>query len=59
LVSGRIKQATGPRQFLLSAEEKERSGWQPVCTGQDVLEMFKWPGAGSPGGTVRRQATGA
>ena len=40
-VFGQIKQATGFRQFLLRGKEKVRGEWRVICTGHNVLKLFR------------------
>jgi len=40
-VFGQIKQARGFRQFLLRGKEKVNGEWQLICTGHNVLKLFK------------------
>jgi transposase len=40
-VFGQIKQARGFRQFLLRGKEKVRGEWHFICTGHNVLKLFR------------------
>ena len=40
-VFGQIKQARGFRQFLLRGKEKVGSEWRLICTGHNMLKLFK------------------
>ena len=40
-VFGQIKQARGFRQFLLRGKEKVRGEWRFICTGHNVLKLFR------------------
>jgi len=40
-VFGQIKQARGFRQFLFRGKEKVRAEWRFICTGHNVLKLFK------------------
>jgi transposase len=40
-VFGQIKQARGFRQFLLRGKEKVSGEWQLICTGHNILKLFK------------------
>jgi transposase len=40
-VFGQIKQARGFRQFLLRGKEKVSGEWQLICTGHNVLKLFR------------------
>ncbi|MEK7777909.1 MAG: IS1182 family transposase [Chloroflexota bacterium] len=40
-VFGQIKQARGFRQFLLRGRDKVRSEWSFICTGHNVLKLFR------------------
>ena len=54
-VFGQIKQARGFRQFLLRGLEKVNREWLLICTGHNLLELFRY-GADAP---VAAQAKGA
>ena len=67
-VFGQIKQGRGFRQFLLRGLEKVNGEWNLICTGHNLLKLFRH-GAGRPGqvknkgpaltnGRVARLATG-
>ena len=47
-VFGQIKQGRGFRQFLLLGLEKVNREWHLICTGHNLLKMFRY-GAGSTG----------
>ena len=47
-VFGQIKQGRGFRQFLLRGLEKVNREWHLICTGHNLLKMFRY-GAGRPG----------
>jgi len=40
-VFGQIKQARGFRQFLLRGSDKVSSEWKVICTGHNLLKLFK------------------
>jgi hypothetical protein len=40
-VFGQIKQVRGFRQFLLRGKRKVRSEWHFICTGHNVLKLFR------------------
>ena len=40
-VFGQIKQARGFRQFLLRGCEKVKGEWQLICTGHNLLKLFR------------------
>ena len=40
-VFGQIKQARGFRQFLLRGLEKVKGEWQIICTGHNLLKLFR------------------
>jgi len=40
-VFGQIKQARGFRQFLLRGKERVRAEWRFICTGHNVLKLFR------------------
>ncbi len=46
-VFGQIKQARGFRQFLLRGLEKVTGEWSLICTGHNLLKLFRF-GAGIP-----------
>ena len=57
-VFGQIKQGRGLRQFLLRGLEKVNGEWSLICTGHNLLKLFR-SGADLPGraplnGSVRR-----
>ena len=41
-VFGQIKQARGFRQFLLRGLEKVQGEWSLICTGHNLLKLFKF-----------------
>ena len=53
---GQIKQARGFRQFLLRGKKKAKGEWRFICTGHNILKLFRaWregllgqPGIGGP-----------
>ena len=47
-VFGQIKQGRGFRQFLLRSLEKVNREWQLICTGHNLLKLFRFRG-GPPG----------
>ena len=53
-VFGQIKQGRGFRQFLLRGLEKVQGEWSLICTGHNLLKLFRH-GAGRPG-RARTQA---
>ena len=53
-VFGQIKQGRGFRQFLLRGLEKVNSEWSLICTGHNLLKLFRF-GEGKPG---KARATG-
>ena len=46
-VFGQIKQCRGFRQFLLRGLEKVNGEWSLICTGHNLLKLFRF-GAGLP-----------
>ena len=46
-VFGQIKQCQGFRQFLLRGLEKVNAEWSLICTGHNLLKLFRF-GAGFP-----------
>ena len=44
-VFGQIKQCRGFRQFLLRGLKKVSGEWSLICTGHNLLKLFRW-GAG-------------
>jgi hypothetical protein len=40
-VFGQIKQARGFRQFLLRGVEQVRAEWALICTGHNLLKLWK------------------
>ena len=54
-VFGQIKQARGFRQFLLRGLETVKGEWSLICTGHNLLKLFRL-GERKPGKT---RATGA
>ena len=67
-VFGQIKQGRGFRQFLLRSLEKVNREWQIICTGHNLLKLFRFggrltaklPGKGLGGGPIGpiKQASG-
>ncbi len=53
-VFGQIKQGRGFRQFLLWGLEKVNREWLLICTGRNLLKLFRF-GRGKPG---KARATG-
>ena len=53
-VFGQIKQGRGFRQFLLRGLEKVKGEWSLICTGHNLLKLFRH-GPGHPG-KVRNKA---
>ena len=53
-VFGQIKQGRGFRQFLLRGLEKVNSEWSLICTGHNLVKLFRF-GEGKPG---KARATG-
>ena len=53
-VFGQIKQGRGFRQFLLRGREKVNGEWLLVCTGHNLLKLFRF-GSRPPGGGRRRR----
>ena len=49
LVFGQIKQGRGFRQFLLRDLEKVQGEWSLICTGHNLLKLFRF---GLPANTV-------
>ena len=43
-VFGQIKQGRGFRQFLLRSQEKVNREWQIICTGHNLLKLFRFGG---------------
>lgn len=41
-VFGQIKQARGFRQFLLRGLEKVKGEWSLICTGHNLLKLFRF-----------------
>lgn len=41
-VFGQIKQGRGLRQFLLRGLEKVNGEWSLICTGHNLLKLFKF-----------------
>jgi hypothetical protein len=40
-VFGQTKQVRGFRQFLLRGKEKVSGEWRLICTGHNLLKLFK------------------
>ena len=55
-VFGQIKRGRGFRQFLLRGLAKVRAEWSLICTGHNLLKLFRLgrqaDGAGGPAGIV-------
>ncbi|MCJ7499990.1 IS1182 family transposase [bacterium] len=51
-VFGQIKQARGFRQFLLRGSDKVSSEWKIICTGHNLLKLFRARGRGLLGQEV-------
>ena len=50
-VFGQIKQCRGFRQFLLRGLEKVNREWSLICTGHNLLKLFRFgPGCPTKGG---------
>lgn len=47
-VFGQVKQGRGFRQFLLRGFEKVRSEWLLICTGHNLLKLWRALGTGPP-----------
>ena len=56
-VFGQIKQSRGFRQFLLRSLEKVKREWSLICTGHNLLKLFRW-GSNSPGNRRSNSGTG-
>ena len=56
-VFGQIKQGRGFRQFLLRGLEKVNGEWSLICTGHNLLKLFRF-GAGMSGNVRGKGATG-
>ena len=56
-VFGQIKQGRGFRQFLLRGLDKVNREWLLICTGHNLLKLFRF-GAGMPGKMRGKGATG-
>ena len=41
-VFGQIKEARGFRRFLLRGLEKAQAEWALVCTGHNLLKLWRW-----------------
>ena len=55
-VFGQIKQGRGFRQFLLRGLEKVNREWLLICTGYNLLKLFRFGAAGP--GKARRNSSG-
>ena len=51
-VFGQIKQGRGFRQFLLRGLEKVNGEWSLICTGHNLLKLFRF------GVNLHRESTG-
>jgi transposase len=51
-VFGQIKQARGFDQFLLRGSDKVSSEWKVICTGHNLLKLFRACGRGFPGQVI-------
>ncbi len=49
-VFGQIKQGRGFRQFLMRGLEKVNGEWSPICTGHNLLKLFRFDLRAKPGG---------
>ncbi len=49
-VFGQIKQGRGFRQFLLRGLEKVNGEWSPICTGHNLLKLFRFGLPANTGG---------
>lgn len=58
-VFGQIKQARGFRQFLLRGKEKVRGEWQFICTGHNLLKLFRAGAVGLVGQDFLSQSSAA
>ena len=56
-VFGQIKQGRGFRQFLLRGLAKVNREWHLICTGHNLLKLFRF-GAGKSGKVRGKGATG-
>ncbi len=48
-VFGQIKRARGFRQFLLLGLEKVSGEWRLICTGHNLLKLFRFGGVTESG----------
>ena len=53
---GQIKQGRGFRQFLLRSLEKVNREWSLICTGHNLLKLFRF--GATPPGKVRGNGPG-
>ena len=53
-VVGQIKQARGFRQFLLQGLEKVDREWPIICTGPNLLKLFRFRGKASAKSRVKQ-----
>jgi len=58
-VFGQIKQVRGFRQFLLRGKEKVRGEWQFICTGHNLLKLFRAGAVGLVGQDFWSQSSAA
>lgn len=58
-VFGQIKQARGFRQFLLRGKQKVRGEWRFICTGHNLLKLFRASADGLVGQEDRAQLSAA
>ena len=56
-VFGQIKQGRGFRQFLLRGLEKVNGEWSLICTGHNLLKLFRF-GVWLPGKMLGNGPTG-
>ena len=56
-VFGQIKQARGFRQFLFRGKEKVRAEWRFICTGHNVLKLFRALSTGPVGPRTTGQSS--
>ena len=56
-VFGQIKQGRGFRQFLLRGLEKVQGEWSLICTGHNLLKLFRFGGWADGGGRQPRIPT--
>ena len=56
-VFGQIKQGRGFRQFLLRGLQKVQGEWSLICTGHNLLKLFRFGGWADGGGCQPRIPT--